>query len=405
MKILYLHQYFATRDSSTGTRSYEFARLLQKMGHEVDIVTGSSQLSHLVGENSKYYEFHNINGINVHIFKNTYKNKFSKWRRIYSFIQFLFSASFLKIKNKQFDIVFATSTPLTIAVPARVLARRYKIPFVFEVRDLWPEAPYQLGYIKNKFLYKALSVFAKQTYNKAQGIVALSPGMKEGIMKYNIPEEKIKVIPNCADVDFFQTNENLDIRAKYNLSDDIFILAHIGSMGVINGLEYVIDAAVELEKVYMNKVVILLTGDGGQRRFLERKVAELKLTNIIFTGKIPKYQVPLLMKEVDATIMSVKNEPILEMASPNKFFDSLAAGKPTLVNCAGWMKNIIQLNKAGFFVRPDYPCDVVSAVKEIKADIANNYGKNALRVAQTQFNREDAVKQLEIVLKEAVERG
>ncbi|MBC1474443.1 glycosyltransferase family 4 protein [Listeria grandensis] len=401
MKILYMHQYFATRDSSTGTRSYEFARILKERGHEVEVLTGDSQLGALTEHQTKRFGTYEVDGITVHAIRNRYENNFSKWRRIWAFLQFLFLACFFQVKHRKYDIIFATSTPLTIGIPALFLSWKSKTPFVFEVRDLWPEAPYQLGYIQSRFIYRILCYFESLIYKQATHIVALSPGMKNGVIAHGVTEKKISVIPNSADIELFDVASTGEIRLHFQLQDK-FILAHVGSMGVINGLDYLIESARILDEQGREDIVILLTGDGGKRVELENMVASYGLKNVIFTGKIPKKDIPTLMADVDATIMSVKHHPILEMASPNKFFDSLAAGKPTLVNCEGWMKDMVEEYQSGLFVRPTKPSDIVQAVDALKLDVENNFGKNAYRLAIEHFDRRKLAQKLEHVLKEAM---
>lgn len=396
-----MHQYFATLDSSTGTRSYEFARILQEQGHEVEVLTGDSQLGSLTEQQTTRFETYDVDGITVHAIRNQYENHFGKWRRIWAFLQFLFLACLFRVKHRQYDLIFATSTPLTIGIPALFLAWKSKVPFVFEVRDLWPEAPYQLGYIQNRFIYRTLCYFESHIYKRATHIVALSPGMKDGIIARGVMEKKVSVIPNSADLALFDVAPTGKIREQFQLQNK-FILAHVGSMGVINGLDYLIESARLLDEQERKDTVILLTGDGGKRAELEALVAKYALKNVIFTGKVPKKDIPALIADVDATIMSVKHHPVLEMASPNKFFDSLAAGKPTLVNCKGWMKELIETYQAGIFVRPTEPSDVVQAIDVLKLDKRNDFGENAYRLAVENFDRRTLAKKLEHILKEAM---
>lgn len=400
MKILYLHQYFATRESATGTRSYEFAKALKKQGHEVEILTGSSQLESFTKEQTTVFGKYEIDGLVVNVINNKYKNSFGKWQRIWAFLTFLIIACFFQMKKREFDVIYATSTPLTIGIPAMFLSWKGKVPFVFEVRDLWPEAPYQLGFIKSPFIYKSLCILETQIYKKAKHVVALSPGMKEGIMSKKIPERKITVIPNSADLELFKTQSTGKYRNLFNLGDK-FVLAHIGSMGVINGLDYLIEAARKLKDCDEKEVVILIVGEGAKKVELKSLVNRYELDNVYIMDSLPKHEIPTLMADVDATIMSVKHHPVLEMASPNKFFDSLAAGKPVLVNCEGWMKELVEKHEIGMFVRVDHPYDVVMAIHQLKANRkVLEYGKNARQLAEKSFSRHDLSLKLEKILED-----
>ncbi|MBC1435286.1 glycosyltransferase family 4 protein [Paenilisteria rocourtiae] len=405
MKVLYIHQYFATRESATGTRSYEFAKLLQEKGHDVTVLTGDSQLEHLTAGQKRIAATYDLDDITVHAIKNRYENHFGKWRRIWAFLIFLIQACFFKMNKQEYDVIFATSTPLTIAIPAMFLSWKAKIPFVFEVRDLWPEAPYKLGYLKDGLLLQILRRLEKMVYMKASKIVALSPGMAEGILQQGISKEKVVVIPNSADLELFDIEASDALRTEWGLLDK-FVLVHAGSLGVINGLEYLIETAKLLRDKGQHHVRILLTGDGGKRIELEKLCKDYELDNVIFTGKFPKKKIPELLSTADATIMSVKDHPVLEMASPNKFFDSLAAGKPTIVNCGGWMKAMLEETGAGVYVEPKQPSDLVRVIEVLShaTPLAAELGKNARRLAEDRFDRKKLVNQLELALEQSIRK-
>ncbi|SVB69891.1 uncharacterized protein METZ01_LOCUS222745, partial [marine metagenome] len=194
MKILYLHQYFNTPNMSGGTRSYEFAQRLVSSGHEVHMITSRRDST---SSNKTYIE--NTDGINVYWIYVPYSNSFGFLRRILAFIKFIVLSSILSLKIKS-DIVFATSTPLTIAIPAIFCSKVKGVPMVFEVRDLWPELPIAVGAIKSGILIRLAKILEETTYFHSKYVIALSPGMKEGIAKTGYPLLKIKVIPNSCDI-------------------------------------------------------------------------------------------------------------------------------------------------------------------------------------------------------------
>ena len=180
MKILYIHQYFVIPSEPGGTRSYWIARELVKRGHQVTMITSATK-NHPEGRV-------NIDGIDVVYVKNpAYSNYMSAPRKIWSFVAFIRNAYKMAKREKDVDIVFATSTPLTIGAIALWLKTRKKWKYVFEVRDLWPEFPIEIGAIKNKLAIWGLRKFEKRIYDKAEHVVALSPGMKEGVMKAGNP--------------------------------------------------------------------------------------------------------------------------------------------------------------------------------------------------------------------------
>ncbi|MCA5014452.1 MULTISPECIES: glycosyltransferase family 4 protein [unclassified Enterococcus] len=408
MKILYIHQYFATRESATGTRSYEFSRLLTEMGHEVTVLTGDSKIEHVTKGTHKRRQTHIIDGIKVKTIKNSYDNRFGKLRRIGSFLSFLIFSSLMKVTNDEYDVILATSTPLTIAIPALILSKKSRTPFVFEVRDLWPEAPRQLGYLNNDLLYKILKKIEKKTYEEAGQLIALSDGMKEGIKASGIKAEKISVIPNSCDLTLFSpTISGTSFREEYNLTNE-FVLIHGGSMGVINGLDYLVETARILQENNYSEIKIVLTGEGGKEQELKERARKYGLNNLIFTGTVTKKEMPAYFSGANASMMSVADNPVLEMASPNKFFDSLAAGRPIIVNCKGWMKQLVEENQNGFYVDPKKPQELADLLVKL-SDLSNQeifqMGKRSRYLAETLYDREELAKQLEKVLKDTLIKG
>ncbi|ESU71412.1 hypothetical protein T260_13485 [Geobacillus thermopakistaniensis] len=404
MKILYIHQYFSARNGTTGTRSYEFSKYLVKQGHAVTMLTSNVFVKSLRPEKTHMlYDEYEIDGIRVVAIKNDYSNYMSYFKRILSFLKFMVLAIYVGLKLEKHDIVYATSTPLTVALPALIIKKIKKVPFVFEVRDLWPEAPIQIGAIKSPFLIKILRAFEKKTYQEASHIVALSPGMKEGVISTGINPNTVKMIPNCSDIDLFGKEINEQDKQvlinKYQLHGK-FVVIHGGSMGVANGLDYIIKAAIELKKLGDRDVIFILTGDGKTKPYLEQMCKENNLDNVIFTGAVPRQEMPNLLAISDITITSFKNIPILATNSPNKFFDSLAASKPVIVNSNGWTRKIVEDYNIGYYVDPDHPIQLAQLLLEIKEkrDVLEEMGKRARKLAEEKFERIKLAKQVEQVL-------
>jgi len=345
------------------------------------------------------YKLYEYDGIKIIAVKNKYSNYMSYSRRMISFFKFMLLSSWIALKERNIDIIFATSTPLTVAVPALIVNKIKKVPYVFEVRDLWPEAPIQLKAIKSPLLIKLLRKFELMVYKNSRHIIALSPGMEEGILKTGVDKNKVTMIPNCSDLDLFNRHSlpDKDLIDKYQLKDK-FIVLHAGSMGVANGLDYIIEAARLLGND--SNIVFILAGDGSQRPFLSRLCEQYGLSNVIMTGPVPRKLMPQYFALSNITITSFANIPILSTNSPNKFFDSLAAGKPVIVNSPGWTKDLVLKYNIGFYVDPEKPSELAKLLLELKE---NKYdleemGKRARELAETQYNRITLASKLEAVL-------
>ena len=396
MKIVYIHQYFCTPEEPGGTRSYWFARELVKRGHEVVMVT-STNVAH--PEAGRVV----IDGIEVEYVKNEYSNYFSPWKKVWSFVKFMRSSIKQASKEKNVDVVYATSTPLTVGIVALWLKWRKKWKYIFEVRDLWPEFPIQVGAIKNRFVIWVLRKLEKKIYDKAEFVVALSPGMMDGVLQAGTPKDKVCVIPNMSKPDEFYPHErSQEIVERFGLRTDKFNIVHFGSMGVANGLVYIIDTAQLLHDEHIDDVNFVFVGDGATLPKLQAEVQKRGLNNVQFLGSHKMRVVSEIVNCCDVSITSFLDLPILYTNSPNKLFDSLSAGKPIIVNSAGWTKDLVEKENCGCYVDPHQPQDFVDKIVVMKGDknLLETWGKNARRLSLEVFDKAKLSKQMaEIVEK------
>jgi glycosyltransferase involved in cell wall biosynthesis len=411
MHILYLHQYFATRKGTTGTRSYEFARYLVDKGHRVTMMTsGLENREFPVPEDKKYAEFE-TEGIRVVAISAAYNDPqvgtgVSGSQRMFKFYQFAWLACRIGKKLPAPDVVFATHTPLTIGLAGLTLSRYFNVPFVFEVRDLWPEALVNVGALKNPLVIWWLERMAKKIYAGAKHIVALSPGMKEGVVCTGVPADKVTVIPNASDLDLFRPDiDGSAQRQRLGLKNKLAAI-YFGAMGLANGLEYVIEAARILAERGKNNIVLVLLGSGGKRVELEKLASEYELKNVIFSNPTPdKEQLARIVAGCDVclTIYRATKE---HTWSPNKMFDALAAGKPVLINVPGWLGETIEKNNCGRCLDAHRPEMLADALGELAANpgLCRQMGKNARELAERDFDRLKFANIFENVLIEAVSK-
>lgn len=383
MKIVYIHQYFKTPDEPGGTRSYWFSKELVNRGNQVIMITSTNK-------------FHpasckvNIDGIDVVYVKNEYSNYFSPTQKVISFLKFMRLSIKEAIKEKNVDIVYATSTPLTIGGIALWLKLRKGWKYIFEVRDLWPEFPIQVGVIKNRLIIGLLRRFEKCIYDKAEYIVTLSPGMQEGVLKTNVPLDKVCVIPNMSKPDiFFPHAISQQIIDQYKLDTSKFNIVHFGAMGVANGLEYIIETALLLQNRHLDNVNFIFLGDGSTLPILQEKVRKYKLHNIQFLGDHKMDVVAEIVNCCDISITSFLDLPVLYTNSPNKLFDSLSAGKPIIVNSAGWTKELVEKENCGCYVDPNNPQSFVDVIIKIKDNkgLLSEWGQNARKLSEEVFDK------------------
>lgn len=394
MNILYIHQYFVTPQEPGATRSYWISKELVNRGHHVTVVTGNSESKHEPGRFDR-------DGIDVIYINNYYNNSQTKLQKVWSFVKFIFQSISVAAKEKDVDLVYATSTPLTIGAVALALRTLKGWRYVFEVRDLWPEFPIQVGAVKNPVLIWLLRKFEKRIYKRSEHVVALSPGMQEGVIKAGTPIEKTSMIPNMSKPDIFYPHEmNMDVVKQFNIDLTKFNVIHFGMLAVANGLEYIIKAAIELKNRGDNSIQFLFMGEGAMQPMLEEMVKANGLHNVRFLGNHRVGVVAEVTNCCDASITSFKNLPILATNSPNKLFDSLSAGKPIIVNSAGWTKDMVEKEGCGFFVDPEKPELLAEKLLEIKENkpLLQKWGENARRLSVEVYDKSKLSAQVANVL-------
>ncbi len=399
MKILYFHQHFSTTGGATGTRSYEFARKLIEKGHDVTMVCGSFAIGKtgLEGMPVKGIRKGRVDGINVIEIALPYSNYDSLVKRSIVFLRYSFKSVQISL-TQDHDLLFATSTPLTAAVPGVVtkLFKPWK-KFVFEVRDLWPELPEAMGVVKNPLLLFMMSFLEKAAYLTMNGGIALSPGIKEGMKKRSPENKRIVMIPNGCDIDLFKPSGFQAKATRTKLSEldsridpGDFIAVYTGAHGIANGLDNVLDAAAVMKQRQMDHIKILFIGDGKLKPGLMKRAEKEGLSNCIFIDPVPKKNLVELMDEADLGLMILDDIPAFYYGtSPNKFFDYISMGLPVLINHPGWLADMISENCLGKAVLPKDPEAFSRALHQFSKDRQHlqETGKNARKFAQQQFNR------------------
>ena len=395
----------------TGTRSYEFARYLVSKGHSVTMITSGLLNDEFPLPQGRKYVERQAEGICVVSIAAAYNNPhigtgMSGWQRMIKFYQFANLAVRVGKKRDRPDIVFATHTPLTVGLAGIKLSRHFNVPFVFEVRDLWPEALVNVGALKNPLGVWWLQRMARRIYTAAEHIVALSPGIKEGIVRTGVPDERVTVIPNASDLDLFRPGLDGSAARKRLGLGDRFTAIYFGAMGLANGLEYVIEAARILAERRKDHIAFVLHGDGGKRAELQQMAHSYKLTNVIFSNLVPdKDEVAQIVAGCDVC-MTIYRAAREHTWSPNKIFDAFAAGKPVLVNVSGWLGDIVEDNNCGRCLDPRRPEMLADAMEELASDLplCRQMSKNARSLAEREFDRIKLAGRLENVLVKAVEQ-
>jgi glycosyltransferase involved in cell wall biosynthesis len=380
VKVLLLHQHFNTPQAGGAIRSYYLAKALTD-GHIQTVV--------ITGHNETFYKYEIIEGIEVHYLPIPYHNHFGFWKRTVSFMRYILGVARLAAKMTDIKVCYAISVPLTIGLAALWLKARYKVNYIFEVGDLWPEAPIQMGFVNNYFFKRALYKLERFIYSKAMSIVALSP-MIQASVRAKAPGRPVYLLPNMADVDFYKPElKRHDLLQKFGVADDKFVVSYIGAVGLANGLDYYIECARASQQARQS-CHFLLCGDGALLRHFQRIVAQYQLTNFSFIPFQNRDGVREVMNITDAVFISYKPLPVLETGSPNKYFDGLAAGKLIVINFGGWIKNEIQNQQCGIHLNANQPTEFVPMIQPFVSDgkLLKRFQRQSRLLAESQYSRQ-----------------
>ena len=403
MHVAYIHQHFSTTQGTTGTRSYEMSRRLIQNGHRVTMICGATDTSDMSEAGNEQVATLEIDGITVKRINTPYSNKMGFVQRLRAFGHFAREATKV-VSRLDADLVFATSTPLSVGIPGMKGARKLDVPFVFEVRDLWPAVPIAIGVLKNPLLIWYARRLEKKIYKAAAHIIALSPGMKEGIVRCGYPPERVTMIPNGCDLELFKPcDEPLD-DPRFGAPDD-FRLIFTGAHGLANGLDAVLDAVNVLKRRGVKGIRFVFLGKGGQKeRLMQRSHAEGLDQLTCWVDAIPKLELARVLSRMDVGLMVLKNlEDFYYGTSPNKFFDYIACGLPVLNNYPGWLAGMIQERDCGRVVPPDDAEAFADAVMWFyeRREEARAQGQRARILAEERFSRDDLADAFVRVLEQA----
>jgi glycosyltransferase involved in cell wall biosynthesis len=391
VRVLYFHQHFATPQGSTGTRSYEFARALVARGHQVTMVCGAHAQSGLelpIVPDRGWHEGE-VDGIKVISLPLAYSNRDSLLRRGFTFARFAVRSMAIALEF-DYDLVFATSTPITAVIPGLAAKFARGKPFVFEVRDLWPELPRALG-LRNPFILGGMTCLELAGYSSADACVGLSPGIVEGIRERAPAHKPVTMIPNGCDLSLFHPSKRASLELP-GIGPGDFVAGFTGAHGPANGLDALLAVAAELRRRGDQRIKIIFVGEGKEKERLAAAARAQGLTQCLFFPSVPKAQLGRLTASLDCGLMVLRNIPAFYRGtSPNKFFDYVAAGIPVVNNYPGWVAGLISEAEAGLVVASDNPQAFADALQRLAADrkLRDRMGANARKLAEAHFARDE----------------
>lgn len=395
MHILLIHQVFASIDEPGGTRHFEFASYLAAHGHHVTVVT--SPVSYLSGDKTSPSDpppFSQKTGEEregqvIILRANTYRALHKSFiHRLLFFVSFMASSFWIGLGVRNVDLVWGTSPPIFQGLTAWLLARLKCVPFLFEVRDLWPAFPIAVGALKNPILIKLSLWLEHFLYRHSDRVMVNSPGFVEHVKEQGA--RLVDLVPNSADPEMFDPENNGHLFRSGNHLEDQFVVLYAGAHGLSNDLGVVLEAARILQEgMEPAKITIVLLGDGKEKPALQKQAAELRLTNLLFLPPVPKTGMAEALAGADACLAILKPIEEYKTTYPNKVFDYMAAGRPIILAIDGSIRQVVEAAQCGIFSRPGNPSDLAQAIRSLSSDrqAARAMGLRGRRYLEEHFNR------------------
>jgi glycosyltransferase involved in cell wall biosynthesis len=383
------------------------AKRLVAKGHDVTFVTSSAYLEKSYKLSDGWNEL-KIDGIYLHVLHLPYSNKDSFLKRIYKFVQFSVLSTF-KVLKLECDVIFATSTPLTIAIPGLIYSKIKKTPMVFEVRDLWPELPIAVGAIKNPIIIKLAKWLERYTYKNSKRLIGLSPGMCDGITRHGIDQSKVTLATNSCDTQLFDVDKTVGEmfkKQKLDFLKERKLVVYTGTFGVINKVGYLPKLAKAMQKID-SSICFVAIGDGMEKKGVIDEAKQLGVyeNNLFILNPVPKTEIVKLLSAADLSLSLFGPVPEMWHNSANKLFDALASQTPIAINYGGWQQDFIKEYKCGLVLDPiDYDFSAKKLSLFLKDNSAYSTAKtNCKCLAYDTFSRDEMARRVEKTLLEAID--
>ncbi len=371
MRILFFTHYFPPEGNAPASRTHENCKRWVRRGNKVTVITCAPNVPDGVvydGHKNKLYQSENVDGIHViRVWTYIAANK-GTIRRIMNYVSYMFSAVFVSLFLKKPDLIIATSPQFFCGWAGVIVSRLRRIPFILEIRDIWPESIVAVGALGNKRLLRILEWLELKMYLGAKHIVTVGKGYKQKLIEKGVQTNDISVITNGFDGEIFhpqQPDEN--IRQHYNL-DHEFVCSYIGTIGMACGLDVVLRAAKLLKNKQRNDIKFLLIGSGAVKAQLQQQALEENLDNIVFVGRQDKHFIPGFLSITDACLVHLKKTEIFKTVLPSKIFEAAAMAKPIILGVEGFAAKFVKQANAGICIEPENAEQLAQSVENLADD-------------------------------------
>jgi len=405
MHILFLTDNFPPEGNAPATRTFEHTREWVDKGHKVTVITCAPNFPEgkvFEGYKNKWLSKQKIEEINVWRVKTYITANEGFIKRTIDFISFMLSSLFFGLFTRKVDVVIGTSPQFFTVISAWALAKFKRVPFVFELRDIWPASITAVGAMKGSWIIKVLEKLELFLYHQADLIISVTRSFKQELQNRGVSANKIKVVLNGVDLSKYKPLPEKDksFSEEFQLQGK-FVAGYVGTHGLAHALDSIIEAA-ELLKAD-DDIRIMFAGGGADRSRLERLVETRGLSNVVMIPRQPKEKMQKVWSVCDVSLVSLRDTPLFSTVIPSKIFESMAMGLPIIISVPeGESTQIIRTQKAGLVIPPENPNRLAEALLNIKndKDMYNTYAKNGF-LAANKFNR----KKLSIEMLDYIEGG
>jgi len=391
LKILLISEYFPPEVGAGSNRAYELCYNWVKLGASVTVITGFPDYPDgVIPSEYRGLKFLREYKDGIEVIR-TYTipapNK-GFVKRVISFLSFMISSivqGSRAVKNQ--DVIIATSPPFFVGIAGYIIGKIKKAPFVFEVRDLWPESIVQLGQLKNKFIINVLEKLEYFLYKKCSHIVPVAESTVGVLEKKGVSPHKITVIKNGVDLQMFSPGaNNQPLAAQLNLQNK-FVIGYIGTLGLSHAVDKILDAADCLKN--FEKIQFLIIGQGAEKEILVRKRDELKLGNVIFLNSVEKKSLPEYYGLCDVLLVPLRKLELFEKVIPSKIFEIFAMGKPIIISVNGEARKLVEEAEGGIYSEPENEIELKNKILYLyeNPELLNELGLNGRKYVENNFDR------------------
>lgn len=391
MRILFLSHYFPPEVNAPATRTYEHCRAWAAAGHEVHVVTCVP--SHPIGKpfpghRRGWYTHERVDGIHVHrVWTYLAPNQGVLWRTV-NFLSFMPTAVFRTWRLGRFDVIVGTSPQFFCALASCAAASLHRTPWIFELRDLWPESICAVGAMEKSLALRLLERLELRLYRNASAVVCLTRAFIHNLERRGIDSAKLEYVPNGIVPSFWESGSREMGRALLGLSPDQIAVSYVGTVGMAHGLGTVLQSAQRLATAYP-KIRFFVVGDGAELARLRSHAESLGLSNVTFTGLLPRRSMAAIMAGTDVALVTLKPSDTFKTVLPSKMFEAMAAGKPIVLAVEGEAKRILECAQGGICVPPGDAHALAKAVAELarSADLRARLGASGAHYVAREFDR------------------